>query len=850
MAVPNLTRDDAARRAQLLAVDGYDVQFDLTDGAGRPGEHTFGSTTTVRFTCREPGAGTFIDLVAERVRSATLNGVELDVATYTEEGGLPLPGLAAENTLVVEADCRYSNSGEGLHRFVDPEDGQVYLYTHFEPAEAKRVFACFDQPDLKGTYTVHVTAPFDWQVVSNTGGRTVDAGPGGSQLLHFEPTKRLSTYLLALIAGPYAKVTDSHGGIPLGLYCRASLAKYLDPEELFRVTKQGFDFYHRVFDYPYPFDKYDQLFVPEFNAGAMENAGAVTILEDYVFRSRATRARYERRAETVLHELAHMWFGDLVTMRWWDDLWLNESFATYISTLCQAEATEYTTAWTTFANTEKAWAYAQDQLPSTHPIAADMVDVAAVEVNFDGITYAKGASVLKQLVAYVGREEFLRGVQRYFRTHEYGNTTLADLLDPLSEATGRDLSAWAEQWLQTSQVNTLRPVLELTDDGRYASFAIEQTAVPEHPVLRRHRLAVGLYDTGPDGLTRTTRVELDVDGERTEVPELVGHPAADLVLVNDDDLTYAKLRLDDRSLTTLKTGIGTLPDPLARALCWSAAWDMTRDAELPARDWVALVLAGVDAETEISVVQSLLARVQTALASYADPRWAETGWRALADKALAALEAAEPGSDTQLQWSRTLAGAARTEAHAAYLRRLLDGSHVVEGLPVDADARWAFLNGLVAIGAAGDAEIEAEELRDATATGARRAATARALRPTAESKEETWQRAFTEDTIPNAVHEAMLQGFWHPAQRELTAGFVERYFTDIRPLWDRRPGEIAKNAVQYLFPPVVELRTVQAADAWLAGEDHPAPLRRLVAEGRDGIARALRARERDAAANG
>ncbi|MGY1637599.1 aminopeptidase N [Geodermatophilus sp. SYSU D00742] len=849
MAVPNLTRDDAARRAQLLAVDSYDVQFDLTDGAGRPGEHTFGSTTTVRFTCREPGAATFVDLVAERVRSATLNGVELDVATYTEEGGLPLPGLAAQNTLVVEADCRYSNSGEGLHRFVDPEDGQVYLYTHFEPAEAKRVFTCFDQPDLKATYTVHVTAPFEWQVVSNTGGREIEAGPAGSQLVHFAPTKRLSTYLLALVAGPYARVTDSHDGIPLGLYCRASLAEHLDPEELFRVTKQGFDFYHRVFDYPYPFDKYDQLFVPEFNAGAMENAGAVTFLEDYVFRSKATRARYERRAETVLHELAHMWFGDLVTMRWWDDLWLNESFATYMSTLCQAEATEYTTAWTTFANTEKAWAYAQDQLPSTHPIAADMVDVAAVEVNFDGITYAKGASVLKQLVAYVGREEFLRGVQRYFRTHEYGNTTLADLLDPLSEATGRDLSAWAEQWLQTSQVNTLRPVFELTDDGRYAGFAIEQTAVPQHPVLRRHRLAVGLYDTGPDGLTRTTRVELDVEGERTEVPEVVGHPAAELVLVNDDDLTYAKLRLDDRSLATLKAGIGTIPDPLARALCWSAAWDMTRDAELPARDWVALVLAGVDAETEISVVQSLLARVQSALASYADPRWAETGWRALADKALAALEAAQPGSDTQLQWSRTFAGAARTEAHAAFLRRLLDGSHVVEGLPVDADARWAFLHGLVAIGAAGDAEIEAEEARDATATGARRAATARALRPTAESKEEAWRRAFTDDTIPNAVHEAMLQGFWHPAQRQLTAGYVDRYFADIRPLWDRRPGEIAKNAVQYLFPPVVELHTVQAADAWLAGDDHPAPLRRLVAEGRDGIARALRARERDAAAN-
>src|SRR3712207_3413565 len=583
VAVPNLTRDDAAARARLLAVDGYDVSFDLTDGTGHAGEHTFGSTTTVRFTCREPGADTFIDLVAETVRSATLNGKPLDVSTYTEEGGLPLPDLAAENTLVVEADCRYSNSGEGLHRFVDPEDGQVYLYTHFEPAEAKRVFTCFDQPDLKATYTVHVTAPFDWQVVSNTGERTVEAGSSGSQLVHFAPTERLSTYLLALVAGPYARVTDSHEGIPLGLYCRASLAQHLDPEELFRVTKQGFDFYHRVFDYPYPFDKYDQLFVPEFNAGAMENAGAVTFLEDYVFRSRTSRARYERRAETILHELAHMWFGDLVTMRWWDDLWLNESFATYISTLCQAEATEYTTAWTTFANAEKAWAYAQDQLPSTHPIAADMVDVAAVEVNFDGITYAKGASVLKQLVAYVGREEFLAGIRQYFRDHEYGNTTLADLLDPLSEATGRDLTEWSEQWLQTSQVNTLRPVCELTEDGRYASFAIEQTAVPEHPVLRRHRLAVGLYDRGPDGLTRTTRVELDVDGARSEVAELVGHPAADLVLVNDDDLTYAKLRLDERSLATLRTSIGTIPDSLPRALCWSAAWDMTRDGELPAR---------------------------------------------------------------------------------------------------------------------------------------------------------------------------------------------------------------------------------------------------------------------------
>ena len=454
--------------------------------------------------------------------------------------------------------------------------------------------------------------------------------------------------------------------------------------------------------------------------------------------------------------------------------------------------------------------------------------------------------MLKQLVAYVGRDEFLAGVRRYFRKHEYGNTTLADLLAPLSESSGRDLSEWVEQWLRSSQVNTLRPVFELTDDGRYASFTIEQTAVAEHPVLRNHRLAVGLYSEGPEGLTRTHRVELDVAGARTEVTELVGHPAADLVLVNDDDLTYAKLRLDERSLATLRTRIGSMPDPLARALCWSAAWDMTRDAELPAREWVQLVLSGVDTESEISVVGSLLARAQTALNSYADPTWAPEGWTQLADHALASLEAAPAGSDMQLQWSRTFASAARTEEHAAILRALLDGSRTIEGLAVDADARWALLMGLVAIGAAGPEQIDAEAERDATATGARRAATARALLPTKESKEETWRLAFHDDDVPNAVHEALLLGFWHPAQRELTADYVDRYFEDIRPLWDRRPGEIAKNAVQYLFPPVVEPRTIAAADTWLADAEQPSPLRRLVFEGRDGIARALRARERDA----
>ena len=461
---------------------------------------------------------------------------------------------------MVTADCRYSNSGEGLHRFEDPEDGQVYLYTPVRAGRRQADVRLLRPARPEGAFTLHVVAPFDWQVISNTGGRTIEAGPGGSQLVHFEPTKRISTYLVALIAGPYARVTDSPRGHPAGAVLPGVARRVPRPRRALQVTKQGFDFYHRVFDYPYPFDKYDQLFVPEFNAGAMENAGAVTFLEDYVFRSKVSRARYERRAETVLHELGHMWFGDLVTMRWWDDLWLNESFATYISTLCQAEATEYTTAWTTFANTEKAWAYAQDQLPSTHPIAADIPDVAAVEVNFDGITYAKGASVLKQLVAYVGRDEFLAGVRRLLPHHEYGNTTLADLLGPLSESSGRDLSEWADQWLRTSQVNTLRPVFELTRRRplRAASTSSRRRS-PEHPVLRNHRLAVGLYNDGPG---RAHPSSPGRAGRRRATaprcPELVGHPAADLVLVNDDDLTYAKLRLDERSLTLRR---GSAPSP-------------------------------------------------------------------------------------------------------------------------------------------------------------------------------------------------------------------------------------------------------------------------------------------------
>lgn len=650
MSAPNLTRDQAIERASTVQVENYRIELDLTDGAGQPGEQTFFSRSTVTFTATA-GASTFIDIVARGVRSAVLNGTPIDVADYDEAKGITLTGLAERNELVVEADCEYSNTGEGLHRFVDPTDDAVYLYSQFETADAKRMFACFDQPDLKASFDISVTAAPSWKVISNAAAvDTLIADPGKHL---FRTTPRMSTYLVALIAGPYAEwtdaYTDDHGTIPLGIYCRSSLAEHMDAERLFTETKQGFGFYHNNFGVPYAFGKYDQLFVPEFNAGAMENAGAVTFLEDYVFRSKVTRASYERRAETVLHEMAHMWFGDLVTMKWWDDLWLNESFATFASVLCQSEATEYTSAWTTFANVEKSWAYRQDQLPSTHPIAADIPDLHAVEVNFDGITYAKGASVLKQLVAYVGLEPFLAGLRAYFTEHAYGNATFDDLLSALEQSSGRDLSGWGAQWLKTTGLNIVRPDFEVDAEGKFTSFAVVQEgAAPGAGERRVHRLAVGVYADQDGKLVRTKRVELDLDAaERTDVPELIGVPRGKFVLVNDDDLTYCSVRLDADSLDVLVNRIADIAEPLPRTLAWSAAWEMTRQAEFRARDFVALVQRGVGAESEIGVVQRLLMQANTAIGSYADPEWATTtGWPEYANRLLELAREAEAGSTT------------------------------------------------------------------------------------------------------------------------------------------------------------------------------------------------------------
>lgn len=860
----NLTRAEAAERASVVRTHAYDVALDLTTSP-----KTFGSVTTVRFAAT-PGASTFVDLIAPAVHEVVLNGRSLDPAEVVSDSRIRLDDLAEENELRVVADCAYMHTGEGLHRFVDPVDDEVYLYSQFEVADSRRVFAVFEQPDLKATFTFTVTAPAHWTVVSNypqvgepepvEGGRNLNGGRDeGTATWRFGTTPRISSYITAVIAGPYHGEHDSLVSadgrtIPLGVYCRASLAEHLDTDNILDVTRAGFRFYEERFGFAYPFAKYDQLFVPEFNAGAMENAGAVTFLESYVFRSKVPEATVERRAVTILHELAHMWFGDLVTMRWWDDLWLNESFAEYASTLATAEATRWTTAWTTFSSLEKSWAYRQDQLPSTHPIVADMRDLEDVEVNFDGITYAKGASVLKQLVAWVGQEQFFAGVRAYFQKHAWGNTQLRDLLAELEQTSGRDLSAWSALWLEKAGVTLLRPEVEVDEAGTITSVAVRQEVPAEHPTQRPHRLAIGGYDLqdveGTPRLVRTWRVELDVDGERTEVPELVGRPRPALLLVNDDDLAYAKVRLDEASMATAIAHLDAFTDSLPRTLVWAAAWDATRDGETPARDFVDLVLGNVAHETDSSVVLVLLRQLTTTLDLYVAPEHREAAQVAAADRLLALAEAAPAGSDLQLQLVKAFAARSRTQAQLDAVADLLDGRRTLEGLSVDTDLRWELLTALVAGGRAGETDVAAQLSEDATATGQRAAAAARAALPTPEAKERAWAAVVAGDELPNALQAATISGFTRVHDTGLLLPWLERYFADLERVWAEKTNEMAQNVVLGLYPTLLadhaEADVLAATDAWLAAhEDAPAALRRLVAENRDGVRRALAAQEAD-----
>jgi len=841
----NLTRVEAQERKALVSVSSYDVSLDLTTG-----DETFLSTTVVTFSAAS-GASTFIDAFTRTVRSVNLNGVELDAATVSDGVRIQLDGLADDNVLTVVADVAYTNTGEGLHRFVDPVDGEVYLYSQFEVPDSRRVFAVFEQPDLKARFTFTVTAPSRWAVVSNSP-TPEPAVKGDSATWHFAPTPVISSYVTAIIAGPYQSVhselTSRDGRvIPLGIYVRASLAEYLDADYIFEKTRQGFAYYEEKFDHPYPFEKYDQLFVPEFNAGAMENAGAITFTETYVFRSKVTDAIKERRVVTILHELAHMWFGDLVTMKWWNDLWLNESFAEWASTIATAEATEWTEAWTTFQAMEKSWAYRQDQLPSTHPVVATINDLQDVQVNFDGITYAKGGSVIKQLVAWVGREAFFSGVAAYLKKHAWGNAELSDLLVELEATSGRDLTQWAKLWLETAGVNTLRPQIETDAAGTITAFSVLQSAPEDYPTIRPHRLAIGFYDLVDGALVRVHRVETDIDGASTAIPELVGLAKPALVLVNDEDLAYAKIRLDPESLTVAIENLSAIKDPLARALVWGAAWDATRDSELKASDYVRLVLGNIATETESTTIRTTLAQLGTTVHFYVDPTRRTAAIAQAGDTLWSLAQSAAAGSDAQFQFVKYFANLASTPDHVAVLRGLRDGSIALDGLVIDTDLGWELLEGLVLNGAAGQSEIDAALAKDNTANGQQAAARASATIPTVAGKQAAFDSLVASDELPNSIVRNVTLGFQHTNDASVLAPFVPQYFSMLGDIWNTRSYKIAEYIVVGLYPASLasaELR--DATQAWLDANPEVPALRRLVTENLAGVIRALKVQARDA----
>lgn len=865
MSNQNLSRDEAAVRAAVITTHSYDVSLDVRQAAD-PNVAGYTSRSVISFSASEPGASTFVDFIADSVHSVFLNGKGLAVADVVDGSRIRLENLQPENQVTITGTALYSTSGEGMHRFVDPADGQCYLYTQYEPADARRVFANFEQPDLKAEFTFHVMAPSEWQVSSNGAEvlRTQLTSDPATSRWDFAPTKAMSTYITTVLAGPYFRAEDAWSGtladgtvleVPLALYCRASMAASFDADALFRLTKNGLTFFNELFDFPYPWGKYEQAFVPEYNLGAMENPGLVTFTESYVFTSRAADSQYQARANTLLHEMAHMWFGDLVTMKWWDDLWLKESFADYMGTLGVDRSTDWDTAWVNFANNRKSWAYVQDQLPTTHPIVADIPDLEAAKQNFDGITYAKGASVLKQLVAYVGFEAFIAGSRQYFRDHAYGNTTLAELLAALSAASGRDLGEWARQWLQTSGISTLSS--EITEHGdALSSVAVLQDAVDpatgrQEP--RPHRLRIGLYDFDDAGaLVRTDSVETDVSGARTDVTDLAGKPRPALLLVNDEDLSYAKVRLDRHSEATVRGSLDKLTDPMARALCWTALWDSARDAVTPAALYVDAVQRFGPAEPGIGVLLNVLGNASTAIERYVPRGQRDAARRGFLTTAAEQLQAAAPGSDQQLAWARTLAATSRYDAgRLDLLRGILDASTVIDGLAVDAELRWNLWHGLAANGQASQEQLDQELARDNTAAGKSGHATALAARPEASVKAAAWEAAVHGTGLSNQLLSATISGF-NTGAASLLAGFIDPYFESLEQVWADRSIEIASRIVRGLYPAGQDLdghggtpethAVIVRTDHWLAAHpDAPRALRRIIIEQRSHLHRSLKA---------
>jgi aminopeptidase N len=838
-----MTRTTSAERARLVRVESCDVALDLTGG-----DELFGSASVIRFSCARPGAGSHADLRADKVHEIILNGRRLDPEQVCADGRIALADLGESNELRVTADFRYTADGSALHRSVDPADGKVYLFTNLGQAVG-RVFACFDQADLKAEFTVRVTAPAPWTVLSNQPAPDAEPLDRGRAVWHFPPTPRIAPGSVVVIAGDYQVIRDTHTMpdgrlIPLGLACRASLAGQLDSDDLLGVTRIGLDYYPALFGLDFPYAKYDQVFVPQLPAGAIEHPGCVTISEYFLFRSKVTDVMYETRTTRLLHEMAHQWFGDLVTTVWWDDLWLNEAFAELCAVLATAEATRFRGAWTTFGASSKGQAYLEDQQPSAHPVATEAETLADALGNYDAISYFKGAAVLRQLVAHLGRDEFFAGIRAYLIRHSWGNATLADLLRALENSSGKDLRDWSRAWLQTAGPNTLRPDFRVNEHGEFATFAVLQQAPDQNPVLRPHCITIGLYQRAGATLTRAYRAEAEVAGPRTEIAALAGQPQPDLILLNDEDLGYAIVRFDDRSLRTLTESIGDLTDSVARTVCWNAVLDMAQQAELSQPTLVRILAAWMGGEQSISVLQAvLLWQALPVLSRMADPDWLPAAREILATAAMPLLQAAEPGSDWQLAWAQLLGSTAVTPEQLDLLTGLLDGAAEIPGLAVDTELRWALLLRLASTGRAGDAQIDAELELDPSDQGRRRALACRAAIPDAPHKAEAWRLLAESDEL--GIDDLMVAcpGFNQGDHARLLAPYAAEYFARMPAIWSSRGDAVRALLGKALFPfTAASPELLSQIDEFLAGPALEPGLARVVTECRDVVEKTLRAR--------
>jgi aminopeptidase N len=831
-----LTLDEAQARARLVHVDSYDIHLDLTRG-----DETFRSTSTIRFATSGERASTFVELQCRSLVSATLNGVDLPSEAH-QGNRLVLDGLLGANEVVVVADIDYTTTGDGMHRFVDPADGEVYVGAYVGVVNAQLVFACFDQPDLKARIRTSVMVPTGWTAVGP--GRVTSCVDGRIEMAATPP---VSPYLFVLVAGPLHAVHSEHRGLPFSVYARASLARQLenDAPEILGIAHACYDHYLEIFDPPYPFDKYDQAFVPELNWGALEQVGCILLRDEYVYTSTVTHEQRVERANTIAHEMAHMWFGDLMTLKWWDDIWLNESFAELMGSQVVEEATTFDGAWTSFAARRKPWGYDADERTSTHPVAplaAGVLDTDTALANFDGISYAKGASALRQLEAWLGREDFFAGINALLTERSFGVATLADLLQSLSQVSGEDVEAWADRWLRTTGIDTLRAVRR--GDGLRI----------EHDGTRPHVVPVGLYDDLEGSLVRRSTVDVRVgaNAPHADVHLAAGEQQPALWLVNDGDLTYAKVRLDEQSHDAAAHSLSSIADPLSRAVVWVSWRDEVRDGRMRPGLFVDLVERHLSVDDDVLLVDGVLSWARHHVADrYAAPEDRDAvlaSLRRTCDALIAGTQD-DPASSlrlTALRWQVTTAH----RADAAELESwLADG--VPGGPLVDDDLRWRILRRLAVLGAIDDERIRAELAASPTDENSLNALWCRASRPDRAAKD--LARDLVLGLVPGIPEQssyavtALSDGMWQAEQAELLAPYVGPWLYATRDLAQRRGPSVASAVLWSGFPwHAVDDDTLALVDAVMSDPATTPATRRRLGDQRDEYARALRIRERDA----